>query len=156
VTNATALLDGAAAGSVATVVMSAVMLAGDRAGLMGEQPPKAIVRSALQEAGVDRPSDTAALLAPVAHLGFGAGAGVVFSGLRRLIPGAPGPLLGVLYALGVWVVSYKGWVPALGMLPPPEEDRPGRPAVMVAAHVVYGLVLGSLVRPSKGPEALTD
>ena len=42
-----------AAGSVATVAMSAVMVAGDRAGLMGEQPPKAVARSALREAGVD-------------------------------------------------------------------------------------------------------
>ena len=46
--------------------------------------------------------------------------------------------------LSVWAVSYQGWVPALGILPKASEDRPARPAVMVAAHVVYGAVLGAL------------
>ena len=152
---ATAIVKGTAAGTVATVAMSALMVAGDRAGLMGEQPPTAITRSALAGAGIQRPSASASVLAPAAHLGFGAGAGAIFSLLRRLLPRLPGWLVGVAYGLGVWAVSYKGWIPALGILPPPERDRPGRPAVMVAAHVVYGLVLGSLVRAPKGRERPT-
>ena len=152
---ATAIVEGTAAGSVATVAMSAVMVAGDRAGLMGEQPPTAVATSALAGAGIDRPSARASVLAPAAHLGFGAGAGVIFSFVRRLLPPLPGWLVGVVYGLGVWAVSYKGWIPALGILPPPERDRPGRPAVMVAAHVVYGLVLGSLVRAPKRRERPT-
>jgi len=150
------VVEGTAAGSVATVAMSAVMVAGDRAGLMGEQPPKAVARWALREAGVDRSSAMASLLAPAAHLGFGAGAGVIFSLLRRLVPRVPAWLVGVVYGLGVWAVSYKGWIPALGILPPPERDRPGRPVTMVAAHVVYGLVLGALVRVPKPWERTTD
>ena len=67
------------------------------------------------------------------------------------MPRVPGWLVGAVYGLGVWAVSYKGWIPALGILPPPERDRPGRPVIMVAAHVVYGLVLGALVR---APETL--
>ena len=41
-------------------------------------------------------------------------------------------------------VSYSGWLPALHLMPPPEQDRPGRQPSMVAAHVVYGAVLGAL------------
>jgi hypothetical protein len=152
----TALVEGAAAGSIATVAMSAVMVAGDRAGLMGEQPPTAVTRSALRGAGVDRPSAAASILAPVAHLGFGGLAGAAFALLRQVVPAAPGWLTGIGFGLGVWAVSYKGWIPALGILPPPDRDRPGRPAVMIVAHVVYGLVLGFLVRPHEPGRPATD
>jgi hypothetical protein len=126
--------------------MSGIIIAGDRAGLMSEPPPTTITRTALRGAGIERPAEAVSVAAPLAHLGFGALGGVVYSLVRRLTPGVPGPLLGILVALGIYAVSYKGWVPALGILPPPEEDRPGRPAVMIAAHVVYGLVLGRLIR----------
>ncbi len=79
-----------------------------------------------------RPSDAAGLVAPLAHLWFGALGGVAFGVIRRFAPGIPGGILGVLFGLGVYAVSYKGWIPALGILPPPEDDRPGRPAVMIA------------------------
>jgi hypothetical protein len=138
------LIGSSARGGIATGAMSAVMLAGDRAGLMGQQPPAAITNSALRRAGVDRPSAPAAVIAPLAHLGFGAMGGLIYGRARRLVPGVSGWILGVLFGLMIWVVNYKGWIPASGILPPPEDDRPGRPAVMVAAHLVYGFVLGWL------------
>jgi hypothetical protein len=142
-------LADAAGGAIATAAMSAVMIAGDRVGLLGEPPPTTVARAALREAGVDRPSDAAGVVAPLAHLWFGAQGGVAFGVIRRFVPGVPGPILGVLFGLGVYGVSYKGWIPALGILPPPEDDRPGRPAVMIVAHVVYGLALGWLIRPRR-------
>ena len=142
-------LADAASGAIATVAMSAVMIVGDRAGLLGEPPPTTVTRAALREAGVQQPSEAAGLMAPLAHLWFGAQGGIAFGVIRRSVPSVPGGILGVLFGLGVYGVSYKGWIPALGILPPPEEDRPGRPAVMIAAHVVYGLLLGWLIRPRK-------
>jgi hypothetical protein len=139
----------AASGAIATAAMSAVMIVGDRVGLLGEPPPVAITRTALRGAGVERPSGTAGLLAPMAHLLFGVQGGIAFGLLRRLVPGVPGVLLGPIFALGVYGFSYKGWIPALGILPPPEDDRPGRPTVMIVAHVVYGLALGWLIRPRR-------
>ena len=140
-------LADAASGAVATAAMSAVMIAGDRIGLLGEPPPTTVTRAALREAGVQRPSDAAGMVAPLAHLWFGAQGGVAFGMIRRFVPGIPGAILGVLFGLGIYCVSYKGWIPALGILPPPEDDRPGRPAVMIAAHIGYGLTLGWLIRP---------
>ena len=142
-------LADAASGAIATAAMSAVMIAGDRVGLLGEPPPTTVAKAALGEAGVDRPSAAAGMVAPLAHLWFGAQGGMTFGVIRRFVPGVPGAILGVLFGLGVYAVSYKGWIPALGILPPPEDDRPGRPAVMIAAHVVYGLALGWLIRPRK-------
>ena len=60
------------------------MIAGDRTGFMGEQPPTAITRFALGEAGVERPSVAASRIAPFTHLAFGALGGAVFGLLRRL------------------------------------------------------------------------
>ncbi len=141
---ATGLLRGALGGIVATGAMSAVMVAGDRLGLMGEQPPTKITAAALQKAGVDDPSGVAAVIAPLAHLGFGAAVGATYGLLRRIVPSVPSVPLGIGFGLAVYVTSYKGWIPALGIMPPPERDRPGRPAIMLAAHVVYGVVLGCL------------
>ena len=52
--------------------------------------------------------------------------------------------VGALYATGIWLVSYQGWVPALGIMPPASRDRRGRVATMLAAHWVYGAALGVL------------
>ncbi len=144
--------EDAIAGAIATVAMSAVMVAGDRSGLMGEQPPTLVSKHTLRELGIGDQRRHGPLLAPLAHLGFGAAGGTIFGLSRRLVPDVPRYLHGVLFGLTLWAVSYKGWIPALGILPPPERDRPGRPVVMVAAHVVYGLVLARLVqvpRPSR-------
>jgi hypothetical protein len=42
--------------------------------------------------------------------------------------------------------------PIAGILPPPPDDRPGRPPVMLAAHVLWGcvsVVLGDRLRSSR-------
>lgn len=136
----------ATAGAIATVAMSGVMVLGDRAGLMGEQPPTLVSMHTLRQLGVADHRRQGQLLAPLAHLGFGAAGGTLFGLSRRLVPDVPRYLHGVLFGLSVWAVSYKGWIPALGILPPPERDRAGRPVAMVAAHIVYGLVLARLVQ----------
>ena len=136
-----ALLRGAAAGSIATGVMSAGMLAAGRAGLMGRQPPEAIVRRAGQLAGSEPQGRTADALASLMHLAFGAGAGAAYA----LLPPPERPVArGIAVGLAIYAVSYAGWVPALQALPPADEDRPDRQASMAAAHVVFGAVLGAL------------
>jgi hypothetical protein len=118
--------------------MSAVML-GLRKQL-GEQPPDAIVKSAADAVGAQPSESQADALAVVAHVGFGASVGAAYALLPRV---GPPVARGVVTALAVYAASYQGWVPALGILPKASDDRPGRPAVMIAAHVVYGAVLGA-------------
>ncbi|MCU1474096.1 DUF6789 family protein [Amnibacterium sp.] len=127
---------GAVAGTVATAAMSAVLAVAARRGLLQEPPPRAIVRTALP--GLSREAVNAT--AVVAHLGYGAAAGA----LHRAVLGGPGPAASVLYALALWAGSYQGWVPLLGALPPAHLDDRRRQASMIAAHVVYGLVLGAV------------
>jgi hypothetical protein len=136
-----ALTRGAAAGAVATAAMSAVMLAAGRAGLMGRQPPEAIVRRAGALTGGEPRGRLADALAALAHLAFGVGTGAMYA----LLPRTTRPVLrGVVVGEAVYAVSYAGWVPALGALPRPDRDRSPRQASMAAAHVVYGAVLGAL------------
>ena len=108
---------------------------------VGEQPPDAIVQAAAHAAGTAPTEREADAAASALHVAFGAGVGGAYALLPRV--GPPG-LRGVATALVVYAVSYQGWIPALGILPRATDDHPGRPAVMVAAHVVYGAVLGQV------------
>lgn len=149
------LVTGAAAGALATVTMSTVMVAGEKAGLMPGQPPKHIVRGLLPGSKRRRKPGEGALAA-LAHLGFGVAAGAAF-GLLAPRPGRRVPL-GVGYALLIWAISYQGWAPRLSALPPIARDIPGRPAVMAAGHVVYGATLAgvlNLLEPRTLPEPRT-
>ncbi|MET7463167.1 DUF6789 family protein [Nonomuraea sp. NPDC005501] len=132
------LVNGAVGGALATAAMSTVMVAGERAGLMGDQPPKRIVRAILP-GHRHRSKPGEGVLGAVAHFGFGVGSGALFGALARgrrvRVP------LGIAYGLAIWVASYAGWVPKLGTMPPLHRDRPGRQAVMAAGHVVYGVAL---------------
>lgn len=142
---------GALAGAAATLPMSALMWASGRAGLMGEQPPKGVTDHALDEVGAHPSQPTRWAATAVTHLGFGAAAGVPFALMHHSLPvGVPRVATGALYGVGVWASAYLGWVPAMGILPSAEDDRPGRALSMVAAHVVYGAALGAglqLLRP---------
>jgi hypothetical protein len=124
---------------VATGAMSVLMLALRRQ--VGEQPPDAIVKHVARGVGATPTEREADAMAVLAHVGFGASVGAGYALLPRV--GSP-VVRGVATALGVYAASYQGWVPALGILPPATEDRPGRPRVLIAAHVVYGAVLGVL------------
>lgn len=139
------LARGFLAGAVATVGMSGLMFAGRRLGLLGRMPPEKITAHALDRLGISRSRKQQDVLASVVHIGFGAGAGALFAPLARAarLP-LSRPLQGALFGTAVWAVSYRGWVPALGIMPPPGRDRPGRPEVMLAAHWVYGALLGWL------------
>jgi uncharacterized membrane protein YagU involved in acid resistance len=85
------------------------------------------------------------VLATVAHLGYGPSCGVLFALLTRRRPMA-GPPSGVGYGLLLWLAGYGVWVPAIGAVPPPQRDRPGRQVALVAGHLVYGVVLAEGLR----------
>ena len=142
-----ALLRGGLAGAGATVPMSAWMWAAQKAGLVGEQPPEKVTATALDAAGVERTEQTQDALSLLTHLGFGAGVGAAYTVVRTAAPSRmPDAAVGLAWALAVYAVSYKGWIPALGIMPAPERDRSDRQAAMVIAHVVYGLALARLTR----------
>ncbi|MFC4535232.1 DUF6789 family protein [Sphaerisporangium dianthi] len=146
------LVKGAVSGVIATGAMSAVMVAGDRVGLMGEHPPKRIARAVLP-GPKHRPKKGEGVLGAVAHFAFGSACGGLFAAaVARREPRVP---LGVAYGLAIWAVSYQGWLPGMGILPPIHRDRPDRQAVMAAGHAIYGtalvLALNGLRRGDRSP-----
>lgn len=139
-----AVVQGAVTGVAATAAMSVPMLVAGRTGVMGRQPPERVTEEALGRAGVDDTSEEERdVVASVAHVAFGAGAAAAFAvAHRRLDLPVPVVAQGVAFGLAVWATSYKGWMPALGILPSTEHDRPGRRRTMALSHVVFGAAAG--------------
>jgi hypothetical protein len=138
---------GMAAGVVATGAMTAVMFLAQRAGFMGEMPPTKITRGLLRRSGLGTADEAETAASAVAHFAFGAVAGGLFAeGLSYAGRRDAAVPLGLIYGAGVWAFSYSVPIPALHLMPPPPRDRPGRPQSMLAAHLVYGAILGLLLR----------
>ena len=140
--------EGAAGGLAATAAMSAVMWSAQRAGFVGEQAPKQLVRRSLEAVG-DHPSGARLKAISLAsHFAFGAAAGAAYGALSQRLPSGRSTVAsGVAFGLAVWAATYKVAFPPLHLMPPPERDRPGRAGTMILAHVVYGAVLGA--RPDR-------
>ncbi len=138
---------GAAAGFAATVPMTATMIAGHYALPDRERYP--LEPRLLVEASpvpTDAPKGQSPSLRGIsipAHFGFGAAAGALYPAFRAALPReTPPAAAGVAYGLLVWGVSYAGWIPAVGLLPPPNRHPARRVALIVAAHAVFGAALG--------------
>jgi hypothetical protein len=147
------ILAGAVAGIIATGPQSAVVWGGRAAGIYQRRPPPEVVAegptNAAVEAGV-LPSQLwrPAMLAE--HIGYGAAGGICFSIVSRIV--RPAPIAGLVTGLVIWKASYDGWIPALRVMPPPEEDEAGRQITMVVAHIAYGLSLAAAFSRLKGKE----
>jgi uncharacterized membrane protein YagU involved in acid resistance len=126
--------------------MSSLMIGAKRAGFVGGMPPEKITAAMLRRTGIGHGGDQQDVLAAVLHFGFGAAAGAAFGVIapKRLMVRVPA---GVAYGAAIWGVSYMGWVPALGIMPPAQRDRRDRQAVMLGAHLIYGTALAVMIGP---------
>ena len=137
-------LVGALAGALATLPMSAVMLTAQRAGFLGESPPRLLSSAALGAHGNHDPGEVLQMVvATELHLAIGVANGAAFGllGDRLNLP-FPAPINGALFGTLVWALAYRGWMPMMKIMPPIERDRPDRQVVMFVSHLVYGGVLG--------------
>jgi hypothetical protein len=136
------LAAGAVAGTVATIAMSTLMLTAQRAGLLGEQPPRKLSDAVLDAVASRRADErTRRLGTSIVHLGIGATAAAVHQ-VGRHLAGRPRPaaIWGGGFGAVFWALNYGFVAPAIGLMPPPDRDRPGRAPVMLAANVVWGAV----------------
>ena len=79
------------------------------------------------------------------HFGYGALFGALYALFEPTVP-MHSSLKGILTGLGVWVGSYLGWLPAMGVLTSATRHPWRRNLLMIAAHVVWGLTLGEVTR----------
>lgn len=148
-----ALAGGALAGLGATVTMTAVLVLARRLGGLGDYPPQHLLVHGLVKAGLlgELDPEDRRPIGWIAHAGYGAAAGAAYGAVRdaarrrRRFPGiGQGVITGLLWGLGVWAVSYLGWVPLFRRIPPRTRDPEGRTVPTFAAHVVFGASLGAL------------
>ncbi len=145
---------GALAGLIATVPMSATMLALFRTLPQEDRYPiePAILTSEVVERALHRqlnpPLRMALTLA--SHFAYGAAMGALAGPfLRRLR--VPGPLAGITTGIGVWALNYAVALPSLGLLRP-ESQRPApRRLLLFTAHLAWGATLGWIM-PAIEPE----
>jgi uncharacterized membrane protein YagU involved in acid resistance len=152
----TAWLDAAAGGIgglVAAVPMTAFWAVA--AGRLPKEewralPPRQIVRRLSRKTEAERflDRDQEVALTWASHFGYAAATGALWGLLARRAPldSVPG---GVAFGLGIWAVSYLGWLPVAGLMPPVTRQSSGRNALMIAAHVIFGGTLaavGGIVR----------
>jgi putative membrane protein len=142
------LATGAAAGLMATVPMTAAMVAMHRqlpAWQRYALPPRRITMRAASKLGLrhkmDQEHRTAATLA--AHFGYGTAVGALLGAFapRGTTKAA---VTGAGFGLLVWTASYLGLMPALDLHPPATRDTTQRNALMILAHLVWGATAGAV------------
>lgn len=131
---------GAAAGAAATTAMTTVFGAAGASGLIHRQPPEKIVRALLPSL----PSTGKEAFALASHFAYGMSGGALYACL--VPPRRQGTGTGTAFGALVWLAGYEGWLPAMDVLPPAHEDRPGRAGSVFVAHLVYGWTLGWAAR----------
>lgn len=80
----------------------------------------------------------------VAHFGYGASVGAVYGAVAR--QAFPGILGGIAFGVGVFASCYLGWLPAAGLHRSAARMPTERLLLMLAAHVIWGGVLGGMTR----------
>jgi putative membrane protein len=144
------LVKGAFAGFVATAPMSIFMLIGWRLLPAQERyhlPPRQITEEITERVGIeDRLSEEGLIgLTIFSHFGYGALFGSVYALFADRIP-LHSSLKGALAGVAIWIGSYLGWLPALGILRPATQHPFRRNLLMIIAHVVWGVTLGEATR----------
>jgi putative membrane protein len=144
------LVKGTAAGFVATAPMSVAMLIGWMLLPKHERyqlPPRLITEEISERVGIEEHMTENQLvgLTIFSHFGYGALFGAVYALFHEKMP-MHSSLKGTLAGLTIWVGSYLGWLPAMGILSPATQHPWRRNLLMILAHVVWGVTLGEITR----------
>jgi hypothetical protein len=162
---------GVAGGTFATIPMTAAMEFVRFALLRskpGTFPPRQVALGIIEKSGLAkilRPLGEPGLVivTAVTHFGFGAVAGGIYGIADSLLrqPSAIRPATsapnakwqrsesaaarGAAFGILVWLASYFGWLPALGITKP-QADYPIRKGLILGlSHVVWGMTLGLIL-----------
>jgi uncharacterized membrane protein YagU involved in acid resistance len=152
-------LQGAIAGFIGTIPMTVFMLTTQRFLPHGQRyalPPEIITQELAHRAHVRHHMNKQAVLAAtlVSHLGYGATMGLLYTPFARKLP-LPAALKGILFGLMVWVGSYLGLLPLLGMWESAYVEPSRRNLMMIGAHAVWGASTGVAARVLMETQATT-
>ena len=142
------LLIGGIAGFAATLAMTAAMRRlHERLPAKEDYPltPREIVDSSAAQADLPVANETSRDVTTAAHFAYGALMGAIIAALNP----DPGKRTGTAAGLAVWVASYMGWIPAVGILEPATKHPPRRNLLMIASHLVWGYSTAVALRELK-------
>jgi uncharacterized membrane protein YagU involved in acid resistance len=143
---ASRLVIGAVAGFVGTMAMTAAMRRLHRRLPEKERyplTPREIVDSASEQAAATRlTNETAKDVTAVSHFLYGAAMGALISAVNP----DPGKKAGAAAGTAVWLASYMGWIPAVGILEPASRHPARRNALMIGVHLVWGASTAAAIR----------
>jgi len=106
-------------------------------------PPSQIVGKIAGAVGLRQHMDESehSITTVIAHFAYGTAAGALYAPLAKHAP-LPAALKGSVAGMIVWGGNYLGVLPALGILPPATKHPRRRTALMIAAHLVWGVATG--------------
>lgn len=139
------LLIGAIAGFAGTLAMTAAMRRmHERLPAKERYPltPRELVDSAADKADVELANETAKDVTTAAHFLYGAASGAMLGAANIAL----GPISGGMAGVTIWLGSYMGWIPGAGLLKPATQHPVRRNALMLAAHVVWGVATARSMR----------
>ena len=134
------LIVGGIAGIVGTMAMTSAMRRLHRRLPEAERyplTPREIVDSAAEveeEPGRD--------LTTLSHFAYGAGCGALIAAVNP----RPGAAEGAGAGVAVWLASYMGWIPAVGLLKPATRHPARRNLLMIVVHIVWGAATARAIR----------
>ncbi len=126
------LVIGGIAGFVATMAMTAAMRRLHKRLPAEERYP--LTPREIVDATLAPPAAAAPDLTLAAHFAYGAGCGALVAAVNPRL----GPASGAMAGGAIWLASYMGWIPAVGILKPATDHPARRNAVMIAAHLAWG------------------
>ena len=137
------LARGALAGLAGTALMTAAMLPLKKASMSpGKVAPRQIADKLLNKLGLrdylSPPAFEASWMA--LHFGYGTASGVAYALVQKAI-GRERPVVeGLVFGTALWAAGYCGWLPLMGLYPPPTRLPRRKVAVeLVGSHLVYGV-----------------
>lgn len=145
---------GGVAGGLATVGMTAAMLAMHRC-LPARQryglPPEQIVDEILTTADLENrlAQRQFEALTMLVHHGYGTSMGAVYGIVESHCRPAPPIVSGMSFGFVVWTLSYLGWLPAMGMDASATREPLQRNALTIVSHLIWGGTTGLLTAASQ-------
>lgn len=104
--------------------------------------PREIVDSTATRVGTNLPSEAAKDITAAAHFAYGAATGALLAAMNP----DPKKRTGALYGAAIWLASYMGWIPAVGILKPAAEHPPRRNFLMIGVHLIWGAATAAAIR----------
>ena len=139
---------GAIGGMIGTVAIFSALaankkLASETEAPLKEDPGEFMVETAENQTLTKKeqrevPKIAETVAANALHFSYGASGGALYALLR---PKSENLILeGAALGTAIWAIGYLGWLPAVGLLPPPTEQKPIQVFTPVWQHWLYGVV----------------